>query len=1096
MNASDLEQLNAPQREAVETTEGPLLVLAGAGSGKTRVITMRIAHLLEKGVAPWHILAVTFTNKAAEEMQKRINLLSPGRGSGVVVSTYHRFCSQLLRREGEAVGLSKHYVIYDEHDQKDLIKECLTELNLDEKKFKPGVLLGLISRSKDELIDAQSYQIHALASDDPFRHMVASVYVLYQKKLHASNAVDFGDLILKSAELFRDHAAIREKYQERFRYMLVDEYQDTNRAQYVLTKALAAKHRNLCVVGDDDQCLPGDTLIQTPDGLRRIDSLEIGDHVLAAAGRGRTLSAKIQKVHKRSYEGVLYKIRTRKGFTLRATPEHMVFARLGLLEGRFYVYLMHRRDRGYRIGIAKSTRSPRQDEWRTGLAQRGNQERADKMWVLRVCRTRSEAQYYEALYAFQYGIPTAVFDTCGRKMQLTEQQISQLYSQIDTHERASKLMKDLRISPHYPHHRPKGISGSKAKDRQTVHFRMFGDGRFSQRSPWGMHRIALNTTDTTLRDLLKSKDLHTRPGRRNTWRIEASRLSYQQGFALAEEISREAGQLDIQFSSFLLKEGVRHDFHPVSHLREGMWVPIFDKGAIVDDEIESVQIEKFSGEVYDLDVEHVHNYIANRWAVHNCVYVWRGADIRNILDFEKEYPEAKVIKLEQNYRSTERILDVAWKVVHHNKFRKDKKLWTAKTGGDPVTADEFADERQEAMVVASTIKQGTKQSDMRYGDYAVFYRINAQSRVLEDALRRLEIPYKIVGSVRFYDRAEVKDILAYLRLVINPVDTLALRRIINSPSRGLGKTSLEQIEHFAGQQQISLFDALARAQEITTLKGRAANAAIEFHTLISTLIGSRDIWTSHEMIRQVLDSTGYLKVLEQDEDGEAQTRAQNVRELVNAVEEYEERSPDKSTAGFLEQVSLVADSDEIESGTNYVTLMTVHLAKGLEFPFVFLTGMEQGLFPIGESDFSQEELEEERRLCYVGMTRAKKNLYITWAATRRLFGHSRWNAPSQFIQEAGLVPSTPPATPVDKSSSHTGEVREPVMESSYESSYDPVDPDVTPMYTVGMRVRHAEFGQGKIIEKTGIGDSLKVVVLFDSGQWKKLLVKYANLERL
>jgi DNA helicase II / ATP-dependent DNA helicase PcrA len=732
MNASDLEQLNAPQREAVETTEGPLLVLAGAGSGKTRVITMRIAHLLEKGVAPWHILAVTFTNKAAEEMQKRINQLSPGKGGGVVVSTYHRFCSQLLRREGQAIGLSNHYVIYDEHDQKDLIKECLTELNLDEKKFKPGVLLGLISRSKDELIDAQSYQIHALASDDPFRHMVASVYLLYQKKLTASNAVDFGDLILKSTELLRDHATVREKYQDRFRYMLVDEYQDTNRAQYVLTKTLSAKHRNLCVVGDDDQC----------------------------------------------------------------------------------------------------------------------------------------------------------------------------------------------------------------------------------------------------------------------------------------------------------------------------------------------------------------------------VYVWRGADIRNILEFEKEYPEAKVIKLEQNYRSTERILEAAWKVVHHNKFRKDKKLWTAQSGGDPVVAEEFADERQEALVVASTIKQGVKQSGMRYGDYAAFYRINAQSRVLEDALRRLEIPYKIVGSVRFYDRAEVKDVLAYLRLVINPVDTLALRRIVNSPARGLGKTSLEQIEHFAGQNQISLFDALARASEITTLKGRAANAALEFHTLISTLISNRDTWTSHEMIRQVLDATSYLKLLEQDEDGEAQMRAHNVRELVNAVEEYEERSSDKSTAGFLEQVSLVADSDEIETGTNYVTLMTVHLAKGLEFPFVFLTGMEQGLFPIGESDFSQEELEEERRLCYVGMTRAKKFLYITWASTRRLFGHSRWSAPSQFIQEAGLAPSTPTPATVVKTSAPTGEVREPVLDSSYDSHFEAFDPDATPMFAVGMRVRHAEFGQGKIIEKTGIGDSLKVVVLFDSGQWKKLLVKYANLERL
>jgi DNA helicase-2/ATP-dependent DNA helicase PcrA len=730
MNATYLDTLNEPQREAVLHTEGPLLVLAGAGSGKTRVITARIAHLLEQGVAPWHILAVTFTNKASEEMQHRVEKLAPGKASGVVLSTYHRFCSQMLRREGQSVGLSNHYVIYDEHDQKDLIKECLAELNLDEKKFKPGVLLGLISRSKDELIDAQSYQIHALTADDPFRHMVASVYLLYQKKLSAANAVDFGDLIVKSVELLRDNASVREKFQERFRYILVDEYQDTNRAQYVLTKTLAAKHRNLCVVGDDDQC----------------------------------------------------------------------------------------------------------------------------------------------------------------------------------------------------------------------------------------------------------------------------------------------------------------------------------------------------------------------------VYVWRGADIRNILEFEKEYPESKVVKLEQNYRSTERILDAAWSVVRNNKFRKEKKLWTAQAGGDAVTADEFQDERQEALVVASTIRQGISQGDMRYSDYAVFYRINAQSRVLEDALRRMEIPYKIIGTVRFYERAEIKDILCYLRLIINPVDTLALRRVINSPPRGLGKTSLEQIERFAGEQNVSLFQILGRARELKSITGRAQNAAVEFHTLISTLIANRDVWSSLEMIRQVLDATGYLKNLEEDEDGESQVRAQNVRELVNAVQEYEERSTDKSTAGFLEQVSLVADSDEIETGPNYVTLMTVHLAKGLEFPFVFLTGMEEGLFPIGESDFSQEELEEERRLCYVGMTRAKKWLYLTWAATRRLFGHSRWNAPSRFIEEAGLSTRSKPAA-VAVSPSMETEVREPV----YDHSQDYVDAAIDlglPMLAVGMRVRHPEFGQGKIIEKTGVGDALKVVVLFDTGQWKKLLVKYANLERL
>lgn len=1087
--------LNPSQTEAVLTTEGPVLILAGAGSGKTRVITARIAHLLEKGVAPYHILAVTFTNKAAEEMQKRVTEITAGRGQGVVISTFHKFCSQFLRREGDAAGLPSSYVIYDANDQKDLIKECLTELKLDEKKFKPSVILGLISRAKDELIDSSSYEIHALTSSDPFRQMVASIYKLYQKKLVASNALDFGDLIMKTTEILRDHAEVREKYQNRFRYMMVDEYQDTNRAQYVLTKTLVNKHRNLCVVGDDDQCVPGDTLIQTPQGVRRIDTLRVGDEVTAAAGRGRTMTANILKIHRRRYDGMLVKVRTKKGLTFRATPEHMVFARLGLLRDRHYVYLMHRRDRGYRIGIAKSTRSPRQNEWRTGLAQRGNQEKADRMWILRVCDTRSEAQYYEALYAFKYGIPTSVFDASGRKMQLTEQQLVRLYSQIDTAERARQLMRDMHLSPEYPHHRPKGISGAKAQDRQTVHFRMFGDGRFSLQSPWGMHRIALNTTDVSLRERLKKKQFHARPGRRGTWRIEASRLQYAQGMALAEEISQAAGRLDIQFSAFLTAEGGRYDFHPVSHLREGMHIAHLEKGVVVEDEVTSIETESYTGNVFDLDVEHVHNYVANRMVVHNCVYVWRGADIRNILEFEKEYPESKVVKLEQNYRSTEVILDAAWNVVKRNQFRKEKKLWTEKKGGDPVTVDEFADEREEAQAVASAIFNRVRTEDFRYADFAVFYRINAQSRVLEDALRRLEIPYKIIGSVRFYERSEIKNLIAYLRVVINPADSLGLKRIINTPTRGLSKNTVEAVEKFAFDNQLTFFNALERAHEIQGLTARAKAAAKDFHLLLSTLMSNRETWTAQEMTKQVLDATGYLRSLEADEDPESQTRAQNLKEFINAVQEYEERSSDKSTAGFLEQVSLVADSDQIEQGPNYVTLMTVHLAKGLEFPCVFVTGLEEGLFPIGESDFSQEDLEEERRLCYVAMTRAKRMLHLTWAASRRLFGHSRWNAPSRFIEEAGLQtgtksrPAPGPQTPRYDSGAGRVHAQTPVHIPHEDAS------GLT-AWAVGSRVRHAEFGAGKIIEKTGSGESLKVMVLFDSGQWKKLIVKYAGLEPL
>jgi DNA helicase-2/ATP-dependent DNA helicase PcrA len=402
--------------------------------------------------------------------------------------------------------------------------------------------------------------------------------------------------------------------------------------------------------------------------------------------------------------------------------------------------------------------------------------------------------------------------------------------------------------------------------------------------------------------------------------------------------------------------------------------------------------------------------------------------------------------------------------------------------------------------VASAIFNRARSEGHRYADFAVFYRINAQSRVLEDALRRLEIPYKIIGSVRFYERAEIKNLIAYLRVIMNPADGLGLKRIINTPTRGLGKTSLEAIEKFAFDYQLSVFNALERAHEIPGLTARAKAAATEFHLLLSTLMANRDTWTAQEMTKQVLDATGYLRSLEADEDPESQTRAQNLKEFVNAVQEYEERSSDKSTAGFLEQVSLVADSDQIEVGPNYVTLMTVHLAKGLEFPCVFLTGLEEGLFPMGESDFSQEDLEEERRLCYVGMTRAKKLLHLTWCGSRRLFGHSRWNAPSRFIEEAGLKTGTEPRKPApsrDTSWPKTPSYTAPVMQhSSAHVTGERGEESVSVAWAVGTRVKHAEFGSGKIIERTGTGESVKVMVLFDSGQWKKLIVKYAGLEPL
>ncbi len=729
-----MKELNPEQYEAVEHLEGPLLIFAGAGTGKTRVITYRVARLLEKGVLPENILAVTFTNKAANEMCTRVENLVAGKGKRVWISTFHSFCARILRIE-----LNPHFVIYDETDQKDLIKECIRELNLEEKKYRPGIFVDYISRAKDDLIDSDSYAILSLTSNDPFRQIVALVYQKYQKKLAQANALDFGDLIMKAVFLLRDNPKICEKYQNRFHYLLVDEYQDTNRAQYLLTKYLASKYKNICVVGDDDQA----------------------------------------------------------------------------------------------------------------------------------------------------------------------------------------------------------------------------------------------------------------------------------------------------------------------------------------------------------------------------IYSWRGASVENLFQFERDYPEAKIIKLERNYRSTPEILEASWRVIKNNQYRKEKRLCTKKPPGDPIIYQELSDEIEEAKYVISIIREQLSSGGIgagvnrgyRLSDFAIFYRTNAQSRIFEDILRKEKIPYRIVGTVKFYERMEIKDILAYLKLIYNPSDSLSLKRIINRPARNIGKITLAKIEKYAQEKDISLWQTLEKIEEVTTpgetsLPLKTVDKIKNFLALIEMLILEKNRVTVKELAKTVLEKSGYLEELKLEDTFETRLRIQNLRELISAISEFEEQSEDKSLSNYLEQISLITSSETLEgpdetegsSGQrDLVTLMTLHLAKGLEFPVVFVTGLEEGLFPLGESIFAQEELEEERRLCYVGMTRAKDLLYLTSAGIRKIYGYPRENVPSRFLDEAELTPEN---------------VRK--LKRAEKSSLPASSESFAPFakFKVGQRVKHPEFGEGKILQKEGSGENSKIKVRFSNGQIKKLMVKYANLEKI
>ena len=634
-----LENLNPPQKEAVLHINGPLLILAGAGSGKTRVITHRIAYMISQGIQPYNILAVTFTNKAASEMSKRVNELTGTGGQGVTIATFHSFCARVLRADIDKIGGNRYFTIYDDSDQQDVIKHCMKEMDIDVKKFKPSSVAWAIDRAKDVLMGPDVYEKENAASKSELDRIIIKVYQLYQKKIDSCFGVDFGDLLMKTVKILRENEVVRNKYQQQFKYILVDEYQDTNYAQYTLMKLLAQKHKNICVVGDDDQN----------------------------------------------------------------------------------------------------------------------------------------------------------------------------------------------------------------------------------------------------------------------------------------------------------------------------------------------------------------------------IYTWRGADINNILGFEKDYEKVKVIKLEQNYRSTRGILDIAWKVVSNNVNRKEKKLWTTKGEGFPIQFEQLNTEIDEAFLVVSEIERLLREGELNLNDFAIFYRTNAQSRVLEDALRRAGINYKIVGNVRFYNRKEIKDILSYLRVIVNMSDSISLKRILNCPALGIGKATIESIEQYASKHNLSLFEVLKDYRNILDLKKSAGKAIRQFVDLVLSLNSKKNELDAKDLAKEVIERTGYRRELELEKTTDAENRLENIKELVSAISDFEEETPDKNIETFLETAALVSGVDTWNPEEDSLTLMTLHLAKGLEFPVVFMTGMEEGLFPHVNGFDDPEELEEERRLCYVGITRAKERLYLTAASERKLYGQARWNMPSRFIQEAGLI---------------------------------------------------------------------------------------------
>ncbi len=1080
-----LDKLNPQQKSAVTAGNGPVLVVAGPGSGKTRVLTQRIAYLIAvEGVRPWQILAVTFTNKAAREMSERVSRLLPDQAiEGMMLGTFHSICARILRREADNLPIQSNFVIFDTDDQERIVKNVIREMNINEKLYRPASVLGAISRAKNELIGADDYPVQTYRDE-----IVKRVYTEYQKRLIASNAVDFDDILLYTARLLEENPSVRDKYAQRFRHVLVDEFQDTNLAQYALVKQLASFHRNIFCVGDPDQCFPAGTSIQTPQGQMAIEHLKKNDCIVAASGRGSTMSARVSHVGKRSYKGELVTITTASGSVIRCTPNHIVFARLGLKPGLHYVYLMYRKNKGYRIGIASHARS-NGITTKIGLQVRSNQENATKMWVLKVCKDRNEAHYWEAYYSIRYGIPTSVFHVRGRRMRMSQEYIDRLFSEIDTDSNANQLLTDIGMDLRYPHFTPQGTF------RNVVSLRYFGDGRITNESPWHAHRVDLWSSDPKLAIQLKELGYNPRIRSRNNWRVGINRLQYDGIQEAAEKLSTAAGASEIVVGAFLVDKGSsplaqRFNLMPASHLHPSMIVAVEVNGQIIEDEIVEVSAEPYQGTVYDLEVENLHNYIANGMVVHNSIYAWRGADWRNIQRFDQDFPDAQTILLEQNYRSRQNILDAAMGVIDRAGNRRKKKLFSDRGEGEKIFFYEAPDDYAEAAFVVDAIVQLVASRQFEPGECAVMYRTNAMSRLLEEAFLQARLPYRLVGAQRFYGRREVKDVIAFLRLVHNPADEASLDRVINVPPRGIGDKTLTTLHLVARQHNTQpgfvLMD-LARGAESKywqAFSGRASLSLSDFGGMLANWRNAMLTLNTAELFDRILRDLNYKAYID-DQSEEGEDRWENVLELKRLAEEYATRSMDE----FLENIALVSDQDTIKEG-NVPTLLTLHAAKGLEFSVVFLVGLDDGILPHSRSFDQPESMEEERRLFYVGITRAKDKLYLIRAIQRGGRGAAEETYPSRFLDDI------PADLLVGKT--RTGRsIRGRVPDTQWAL---PSRPNAAPVkdtkFRAGTHVRHSTWGEGIVLDSRMQDDDEIIDVVFNSVGIKRLAASLANLKIL
>ncbi|HKQ59101.1 MAG TPA: UvrD-helicase domain-containing protein, partial [Candidatus Eisenbacteria bacterium] len=802
--------LNPQQRAAVEHEGGAVLVIAGAGSGKTRVLTARLAHLLERGVAPEGLLAFTFTNRAAREMRERIARTVGELERKLWVGTFHATGVRILRREagaGRAPGVPAGFVIYDREDQESVVDEVLPSLGLPPGTLKTGEVLRRISDAKNALVSVEEFERAAVS---PHERRLAACYAAYQQALRAQGALDFDDLIAEVVRLLHANPDVASYYQRRFQHVLVDEYQDTNHVQFRLAQALAAGHDNLFAVGDDDQCLVAGSLVTMGDGTTRpIEEVMAGDEVMSGYGMGVFRPARVLKVHRNDQPTDGIEIVTRSGRRLASTPEHTHFA--GYLAGvspqTHFTYMMYRRESGFRVGTTQ-VYTAGQTHPVLGFMQRLMHEHGDALWIVGAHAGEQEARLDEYLLSMRYQMPTLPFvpRRNGRKQAgLVHDPVllARVFTEFGNEESARHLLAERGLSIAHPHYRPR----SRNSNRRNVVLTLCADARGSR----PMHRISMVGNDPVGRETLEELGFSVRPAKdgSRSWRHETIRANYT-GLEDAVERIGSRFQVNIHQVARLGKSGGSKQTNSLPFIPAGSVLPgmaMFGEHGEYDVVVSTKRIQ-IDTPVFDLCIEHTHNFIANGLVTHNSIYGWRGADLSNILEFEKAFPGTTIIRLEQNYRSTANILRAANAVIENNRARKGKNLWCDRGDGARLRFVLAADEQDEARRICGALRERVRAGG-RLDQAAVLYRTHAQSRALETELRHQGMRYEIVGGVSFYARREVKDLLAYLRLAAQPADRVAFWRIWNTPRRGLGDALRARLEARDRDQPLEGLRALA-----------------------------------------------------------------------------------------------------------------------------------------------------------------------------------------------------------------------------------------------------------------------------------------------